>query len=93
MTKFNDISNSYGKPFSVIAANTYAYNVLNASNIIESSLVIASPYDIINEEDVGQHTLIMTDFEGNPTRLTYLNHKNKADNLDLLETYNIDSKN
>lgn len=88
MTKLNDIYSSYGKEFSVIVANTYGYNILNTNKLIGSSLIIASPYDKNIGEDVGQHSLFVTDYEGNVTRLTYDIHEGnglvfKDDSLSL----------
>lgn len=71
MTRLNDIYNAYGKPFSFIAANTYAENVLQASSIISSSMIVAAPYDKESNEDIGQYSLLVTDSYGNPARLTY----------------------
>ena len=90
MTKLNDIYNSYGKSFSTIVANTYSGNILSSLSLPESSLIIASPYDRESEEDVGPHSLIVTDFEGSPVRLTYdiqegngLNFRDDSIGLDI----------
>ena len=71
MSKLHDIQNSYGNNFSIIVANTYSYNVMNASGLPKSSMIIAAPFDKNSYEDVGNYSMIVTDYEGSPVRLTY----------------------
>lgn len=71
MSKLHDIQNSYGNNFSIIVANTYSYNIMNASGLPKSSIIIAAPFDKNSYEDVGKYSMIVTDYEGNPVRLTY----------------------
>ena len=70
MSKLGYINNSYGSQFNIAIANTYAYNVLNGSNLPINSLIISSPVNE-NNNDIGTYSLIATDNYGNPVRLTY----------------------
>ncbi len=71
MSKLGNIYNSYGKGFGVAIANTYSYNIENASNLPKSSLIISAPFDKNTYEDIDSHSLFATDYEGNPVRLSY----------------------
>ena len=71
MSKLSYIHSSYGKPFSIAVANTYSFNVLNSTNLPSNTLIVASPIDSTTYEDLGMHSLLVTDFEGNAVRLTY----------------------
>lgn len=70
MSKLGNIYNSYGNQFSISIANTYSYNVLNGSNLPNNTIIISSN---INDklEDTGTYSLIVTDYEGTPIRLSY----------------------
>ena len=69
MSRLSDINNSYGKTFSFAAANTYSTNVLDASKLPASTMIVASPQE--DGEDIGQHSLLVTDYNGEAVRLTY----------------------
>lgn len=71
MSKLSYIHSSYGKPFGIAVANTTSYNVLNSKNLPSNILIVASPIDSTSYEDFGIHSLLATDFQGNPLRLTY----------------------
>ena len=71
MSKLSYIHSSYGKPFGIAVANTTSYNVLSSKNLPSNILIVASPIDSTSYEDLGIHSLIATDFQGNPLRLTY----------------------
>ena len=71
MSKLSYIHSSYGKPFSIAVANTTSYNVMSATYLPSNTLIIASPIDSLTYEDIGAHSLIVTDFNGTPVRLTY----------------------
>ena len=70
MSKLGYIHKSFGSSFNVSIANTYGYNVLSGSNLPENSLIVASAIDE-NNDDVGSYSLLVTDYLGNPIRLTY----------------------
>ena len=70
MSKLGYIASSYGKQMNISIANTYSYNVLAGSNLPINSIIIASNIDE-NNNDTGTYSLIATDNEGNPVRLTY----------------------
>ena len=70
MSELGNIYLSYGTQFNVSIANTYSYNVLSGSNLPVNSLIISSPVNEINN-DIGTYSLLVTDIEGNPVRLTY----------------------
>lgn len=70
MSQLGYIQKSYGKEIKIAAANTYAYNVINGSNLPSNTLIIASPTDV-NREDTGSYSLLITDYISNPVRLTY----------------------
>lgn len=70
MSRLNNIQSSYGKSFSFAIANTYSYNVMNASKLPASTMIVSSQLDNAYE-DLGQHSVIVTDIDGNPVRLTY----------------------
>lgn len=87
MSKLGYIYNSYGTQFNIAIANTYGFNVLNGNNLPVNSLIISSPIDE-NNNDIGSYSLIATDSENEPVRLTYtikqgngLNYIN--DNLEI----------
>ena len=65
MSKLNDIHSSYGKSFGMAIANTYSYNVVNAIELPKNMVIIAAP------NDNGQHSMLVTDNDGTPIRLTY----------------------
>lgn len=70
MSKLGYIHKSYGNGLHLATANTYGYNVLSGSNLPVNALIIASPVDEYNT-DLGTYSLIATDYEGTPVRLTY----------------------
>ncbi len=70
MSKLGYIYDSYGKQFNIAIANTYSYNILNGNNLPTNTIIIASDIDE-NNKDTGSYSLIVTDNDGNPVRLTY----------------------
>ena len=70
MSQLGYIYSSYGKHFNIGIANTYGENVLTGSNLPKNSIIISSPIDRDNE-DLGIYSLIATDNNGSPVRLTY----------------------
>ena len=70
MSKLGNIYNSYGSQFNVAIANTYSSNILNGNNLPSNSIIISSPIDE-NGDDIGSYSLIISDSNGNPVRLTY----------------------
>ncbi len=82
MSKLGNISYLYGKQFNIAVANTYSYIILNGSNLPSNCIIISSPTDL-DGNDTGTYSLIVTDYEGNPVRLTYcidVNNGLKNDN-------------
>lgn len=71
MSRLGDIYNSYGAKFSVALANTYSYNVANAALLPKNTIILASPYDVSINEDLGNVSMFVTDNDGTPVRLTY----------------------
>ena len=95
MSKLGNIYLSYGKELKISVANIYSNIVLSGSNLSVNSIIITSNIDD-NFEDTGTYSLIATDNEGNPVRLTYCikpgNGLNISDNnSDILEL-KIDNK-
>ena len=70
MAKTNDIQNTYGKTISVAIANTNLETVLNAYGLPKNSIIINSEYDSINKTDIGNPSMIVTDYEGTPAVIT-----------------------
>lgn len=70
MSKLGYISQSYGKQFNAAIANTYGTNVLSGSNLPSNTLIVSSPISQ-NNDDIGSYSLLITDYIGNPVRLTY----------------------
>ena len=70
MSKLGYIYSSYGKNFNICISNTYGVNVLNGSNLPSNSIIICSPIDE-KGNDLGIYSIVATDFEGTPVRLTY----------------------
>ena len=70
MSRLGYIENSYGKQFKIAVANTTGRNVLNGSNLPTNSLIVASDVNEYND-DIGTYSLIATDYQGKPVRLTY----------------------
>ena len=70
MSKIGDIYNSYGSQFNVSIANTYSYIVLSGNNLPANSFIIASNTNEDND-DTGTYSVLLTDYQGNPVRLTY----------------------
>ena len=69
MSQLGYIYNSYGTQFNIAVANTYAFNILNSnSNLPTNTIIISAPYD---NKDIGSYSLLATDNDGNPVRLTY----------------------
>ncbi len=64
MSRLNDIHSSYGKTFGMAVANTSSYNVMTVIGLPKNTLIVASP-------DEETHSMIVTDNDGNPVRLTY----------------------
>lgn len=95
MSKLGNIYLSYGKEFKISIANTYSNVVLAGSNLPVNSIIISSNVDD-NFEDTGSYSLIATDNEGSPVRLSYCfkpgsGLRNSDNNQDVLEL-KIDNK-
>ena len=87
-TTLGNIKSSYGKTFNTAIANTYSSIVLSGSNLPENSFIISSNIDS-NFEDTGTYSLIITDNNGLPVRLTYTIKEGNGfvkdkDNADIL---------
>jgi len=70
MSQLGNIEKSYGKQFNIAIANTYSYNVLKGNNLPANTFIIASNVDE-DLNDTGSYSLIVTDANGTPIRLTY----------------------
>ena len=70
MSKLGNIYLSYGKELKLSVANTYSNIILSGSNLPVNSIIISSNVDEVNN-DTGTYSLIATDNDGNPVRLTY----------------------
>lgn len=64
MSKLGDIKSSFGKQFSVAIANTYTNNIMASESLPKNTLILSSPYDIDNGEDLNTPAIIVTDNEG-----------------------------
>ena len=71
MTRLSYIYSSYGKEFNIAIANTWSSYVVNSAYLPPMTMIISSPYNANTGEDIGLHSLLLTDYEGNPARLTY----------------------
>ena len=72
MSKLGNVNNLYGKKFSLVCANTTGSNILSMHNLPQSSLILTAMPDVDkDDEDTGIFSLVCTDYEGNPIRLTY----------------------
>lgn len=70
MTTLGNIYSSYGKAFNIAIANTYSNIVLSGNNLPENTIIISAPVDD-KYEDIGTYSLLVTDNNGSPVRLTY----------------------
>lgn len=70
MSQLGNIRNSYGKPFIVAVANADVNTVMNATGLPKNAMIISSPYNKSNGEDIGTPALVITDSEGTPIILT-----------------------
>lgn len=70
MSNLGYIEKSYGKSINIAVANTYSYNVLSSGNLPDNTIIISSPINE-NNEDTGTYSVLMTDYKGQPVRLTY----------------------
>lgn len=70
MSKLGNIYLSYGKELKLSVANTYSNIILSGSNLPVNSIIISSNVEDMNN-DTGTYSLIATDNDGNPVRLTY----------------------
>lgn len=91
MSKLGNINLSYGKQINIAVANTYSYILLNSGNLPPNTIIVSSPID--NKYDTGSYSMIITDNDGNPVRLTYCikegNGLYSTDNKDVIKL-NID---
>lgn len=71
MARLGYIHSSYGKEFNIAIANTWSSNVMGSTLLPPMTMVISSPYDVETGEDIGLHSILATDYEGNPARITY----------------------
>lgn len=70
MTKVGNIISSYGAPFEIAIANAPSSAVLESYSLPANTMIIAAPANE-SEEDAGTYSMILTDYNGEPTRLTY----------------------
>lgn len=70
MSNLGYIKNSYGKSINIAVANTYSYNVLSSGNLPDNTIILSSPINE-NNEDTGTYSVLITDYKGQPVRLTY----------------------
>ena len=70
MSRINNIKTSYGNSFEIAVANTYSYNVMNATSLLSNSIIFSSPKDN-DGNDIGAFSIMCTDNDGNPVRITY----------------------
>ena len=74
-SKVGHVEKMFGEQFNIVTTNAEGNRLLSgsANNLIPTSLIIASPTDQSSggTVDIGLPSLICTDYEGNPLRLTY----------------------
>lgn len=72
MSQVGNVENMFGSEFNVVTTNASAYKILedSESSFITTSLIVSSP---TNEFGTDKKTpsILVTDFEGKPLRLTY----------------------
>lgn len=73
MSRVGDIEKMYGTTFNIVTTNASGTDIINTkdASLIPSSLIISSPLDA-NGNDLGVPTVLVTDDEGSPVRLTYV---------------------
>ena len=71
MSQIGNIYNSYGHEFNIAVANTTSENVLTAITLPPDMIIISTETNIETDEDTGKFSMIATDYEGTPVRLTY----------------------
>lgn len=73
MSRVGDVEKMYGTTFNIVTTNASGSDIINSkdTSLIPSSLIIASPLDA-NGNDLGVPTVLVTDDEGSPIRLTYV---------------------
>ena len=71
MSRLGYIENSYNKPFAVAVANTYSSIVMENVNSLPSNMMIIASNVDEDGNDAGTYSLIVTDYNGSPIRLTY----------------------
>lgn len=69
MSRLSDIYGSYGNSFEIAVANTWSSYVVDSLGLPPSMMIISSPHD--GDEDLGMHSILVTDADGSPVRLTY----------------------
>lgn len=69
MSQLGNITQSYGSSFEIAIANTTSENVINASILPPNTIIIAAPQT--DNEDAGTFSMIVTDANKTPSRLTY----------------------
>ena len=98
-SKVGHVEKMFGQNFSIVTTNAAGSDMLNFDqtddqSFISASLIIASPGDD-NGRDYGTPSLLVTDYEGRPLRLTYtikpgnglvLGYTYSAGNSDSLDT-------
>ena len=71
MSRINDINKYYGSEFNIAIANTWSSYVMQANGLPVNTIIITSPYDNDTYEDLGVHSILMTDSYGEVARITY----------------------
>ena len=83
MTNTGNIENTYGNAMNVAIANTYAKNVLEASYLPKSSIIISTEYDT---EDIGHAAMLVTDNNGNAAKVSNYIIEGNGLHVDQLNT-------
>ena len=70
MSQLGNIKTTYGKPFSIAIANTYASNISYNANLPKNTIIISAPVDTTTYEDMIGTALLVTDNNGEPVLLS-----------------------
>ena len=70
MSKLGDIHSSFGKQFSVAIANSYVDNIMAAEALPKNTIILSSPYDIENGDDLDTPAILVTDNDGEAVLLS-----------------------
>ena len=73
MSKLGYVEKMYGNTVNIVTTNAPGNKIISnnaETSLVKNSLIIASPTDTDNN-DINTPSIVATDFEGNPIRLTY----------------------